>query len=342
MQVYAGVGAGLVLVGVFLLGSLSHGSSPEKASVAVKTAQNEQHQVEAPKMSSSSKVEQPAPHVEAHETVSPRPAPPVEPSETVATPKHEEVVTTGNETAQKPPEVVEPASKPREVSIDIGSGIKMDLVLIPAGAFEMGTNTGSKIEKPAHRVRITKPFYMGKYPVTKLQYTFGKMNCAAGDKQEPIAFLDAGAGEKYCAKLSEITHKTFRLPTEAEWEYACRAGTKTRFYSGDADADLEQCAWYKANSGGKLHPVGQKKPNAFGLYDMHGNVWQWCHDFYGDDYYAKSPVDDPPGPSQGPKHVCRGGSYVRDPQTCTASCRAYDFGWPELGFRVVMVAPDAP
>src|SRR5205823_6477487 len=105
------------------------------------------------------------------------------------------------------------------------------------------------------------------------------------------------------------TTKSFRLPTEAEWEYACRAGTKAKYNLGDNDGALKQAGWYDANSNLATHPVGLKKPNAWGLYDMHGNVQQRCQDWYGEDYYASSPAEDPQGPAKGVEHVIRGGFY---------------------------------
>ena len=125
-----------------------------------------------------------------------------------------------------------------------------------------------------------------------------------------VSWDDAGA---YCEKLSEAEDKTYRLPTEAEWEYACRAGTTTRWSFGNDEKALGDYAWYYKNAdnaGEKYaHQVGLKKPNAFGMYDMHGNVWEWCHDYYGEDYYQQSPEKDPTGPTSGSSRVLRGGSW---------------------------------
>ena len=146
----------------------------------------------------------------------------------------------------------------------------------------------------------------------------------------------------YCKKLSEKEGKTYRLPTEAEWEYACRAGTKTMCSFGDDEKEYGDYGWYQKNAStigeGYAHQVGLKKPNAFGLYDMHGNVEEWCHDYYGDDYYQQSPEMDPMGPSSGSSRVLRGGSYTSSLFSYTHRSFA-DNGRGsylyDIGFRVV-------
>jgi len=128
------------------------------------------------------------------------------------------------------------------------------------------------------------------------------------------------------------------LPTEAQWEYACRAGTITRYYTGDTENDLDRAGWYAANSGGTLHPVGEKEPNTFGLYDMHGNVWEWCQDWYDKDYYKNSPKENPPGPVSGSGRVFRGGSWSYDARCCQAAYRVNDapgYRFRGVGFRLV-------
>jgi formylglycine-generating enzyme required for sulfatase activity len=150
---------------------------------------------------------------------------------------------------------------------------------------------------------------------------------------------------EFCRRLSAMpaeraSGRVYRLPTEAEWEYACRAGTTTRWYSGDDEAGLADAAWFRKNSGGIAHPVGQKKPNAWGLYDMHGNVFQRCADWFGPDYYAHSPIDDPPGPSASAGCVVRGGctsGYARNCRSAARSSGGFGAGDRDnrLGFRVV-------
>ena len=145
----------------------------------------------------------------------------------------------------------------------------------------------------------------------------------------------------FCQWLSKKEGKQYCLPTEAQWEYACRAGSTTRFFFGENLSQLADYAWYDNQGGIGTHPVGKKRPNAWGLYDINGNAWQWCTDFYDDKYYASSPVDDPSGPSNGDSHTGRGGSWHHFGGFCRPSYRA---GAPQrsrgcdLGFRVCRVA----
>lgn len=156
-------------------------------------------------------------------------------------------------------------------------------------------------------------------------------------------FLSWSDCQEFFKKLNEKAdgpQRTFRLPTEAEWEYACRAGTTTRFGFGDDAGQLGEYAWYEANSGRRTQPVGRKKPNAWGLYDMHGNVWEWCADWFSADLHAKSPTDDPPGPVSGSLCVLRGGAWPLGEARCRLANRlrsqpAYKSGI--LGFRIALV-----
>ncbi len=144
---------------------------------------------------------------------------------------------------------------------------------------------------------------------------------------------------EFCKKLSVKTGKTATLPTEAQWEYACRAGSETRFGFGDDEADLGDYAWYDKNSDLTTHPVGQKKPNEWGLYDMHGNVWQWCQDWYGD--YTAASKTDPTGPDHGLLRVMRGGAWYGNHRRCWSSYRNKHDPVRRVdanGFRVVVAA----
>ena len=208
------------------------------------------------------------------------------------------------------------------LTLNLGNGITMKLVLIRPGKFMMGSPDSEEDhdfnEGPQHEVTISKPFYMGVTEVTQAQYeavmgTNPVTDDVPGFKgpTNPVDSVTWDEAVLFCRKLSAKTGKTFRLPTEAEWEYACRAGTKTRFSFGDSKSVLGDYAWHKGNSGETTHPVGQKKPNAWGLYDMHGNVWELCADWYGE--YPKGPVTDPSGPATASgKRVQRGGGWLDD------------------------------
>jgi formylglycine-generating enzyme required for sulfatase activity len=157
---------------------------------------------------------------------------------------------------------------------------------------------------------------------------------------EQVSWADC---QNFAAKVKEKARKGMicRLPTEAEWEYACRAGSKTDYCFGDDPTKLSEYAWYDANSEQKTHPVGRKKPNAWGLYDVHGNVWEWCQDWYGEDYYENSPADDPKGPDSGPARVLRGGSCDSDPRGVRSGLRSRGSRYPSgkilyRGCRVVL------
>jgi len=207
-------------------------------------------------------------------------------------------------------------------------------------------------EHPAHAVTLTKPFYMGKHPVTREQYqqvAGANPSKTSGGKDHPVDSVSWDEAQTFCIKLTTQTKENVRLPTEAEWEYSCRAGTTTAYYSGDTEADLARVAWYMRNSKNSTHPVGQKEPNAFGLYDMHGNVEQWCEDWWSWDYRrnANSETVDPTGAeyAHGPLRILRGGDWYSLPETCRSASRGYrtpEFGLWGDGFRIVVTAVRSP
>jgi formylglycine-generating enzyme required for sulfatase activity len=241
---------------------------------------------------------------------------------------------------------------------DLGGGVKMEMVWVPAGEFDMGSNDYDG-EKPVHHVKLTKGFWMGKYEVTNGQYKrfladsgYDGSNEADGDYQKhfrgnsdqpigaeyPMIWVSWNNAQAFCRWLSQKVNGTVRLPTEAEWEYACRAGTSTRFHSGNADGDMDGIGWCRSNSGAKAHPVGRKQANAWGLHDMSGNVWEWCQDWYGT--YSSGSVADPVGTSSGSGRVLRGGSWKCDPVGCRSAYRinyAPSSTDIDCGFRVVCV-----
>ena len=225
----------------------------------------------------------------------------------------------------------------QELVVDLGNGVTMEFIRIKAGEFMMGSGDSDpnarEEEKPRHPVRITKDFYMGKYPVTQAQYSTimgtnpsmytsmfykaqkGKNVDTRRFPVEKVLWRDA---EKFCEELTkrDPQRRVFSLPTEAEFEYAQRAGTTTRFSFGVDPAELGGYAWYGGNSGGATHEVGAKAPNAWGLYDMEGNVWQWCADWFDGSYFTLSPVNDPTGPTKPVKvggndfRVIRGNMFI--------------------------------
>jgi len=243
-------------------------------------------------------------------------------------------------TAEHPPGVVPPASKKNEVAFDLGKDVKLEMVLIPAGEFKMGSLDSDQQaypdEKPQHRVRITKPFYLGKYLVTQEQWqaVMGGNPSQFKGLRKPVDSVSWDDCQKFLDKLNAkfaTRPGKFRLPSEAQWEYACRAESTTRHYFGDDWSKFGEYGWYRENSRERTRPVGQKKPNAWGLYDMHGNVWEWCADWWDerDGYYAHSPTDDPPGPATGWRRALRGGSWGDRTNYCRSASR---IGQNPMGF----------
>ncbi len=215
----------------------------------------------------------------------------------------------------------------KEITIDLGGGATLEMVLIRAGQFLMGSpdGEGRPDEQRQHRVRITKPFYLGKYPVTQQQWeaVMGSNPSHFKGANYPVENVSWNDCQHFLTRLNERAgdgRREFRLPTEAQWEYACRAGTTTRYSFGDDADPLGRYAWYRENSRKSSRPVGRKHPNAWGLYDMHGNVWEWCADWYESGYYRNSPVHDPVG-RWGSSRVFRGGSWDDAAEDCRSATR---------------------
>jgi formylglycine-generating enzyme required for sulfatase activity len=238
----------------------------------------------------------------------------------------------------------------KTLALDLGDGVGMKFVLIPAGELTMdspGGDPGQRARTPGRRqqrrVRLSRPFYMLATEVTQRQYSLIMDTNPSDfkDDDNPVEMVSWNEAMEFCRKLSAKTGKQISLPTEARWEYACRAGTSTRFSMGDDEGPLGLYCWYAANSDKQTHPVGQKKPNAWGLYDMHGNVWEWCTDWYGSGYHPRGdgPSTDSKDSPNATYRVLRGGSWYNDPVDCQSASRvryAPEDRDNSIGFRVVL------
>jgi formylglycine-generating enzyme required for sulfatase activity len=263
------------------------------------------------------------------------------------------------------------SGKKEGLIVDLGEGVRMEFVLLRPGVFLMGSpeppkEQGFMDERPEHRVTITKPFYLGKYEVTRRQFAaFAKATgyktdvekeaqgailtgtgfaCVRGASwQDPkmpgqtddcaVTFISWNDARAFCEWASKKTGKALGLPTEAEWEYACRAGTKTRWSFGDAEGAIGEFGWTAKNSGNQIHPVGLKRPNSWGLFDMYGNVWEWCQDFAGG--YNPDAVD-PKGPASGEYRILRGGSCLDGLARSAVRLPFGTLAYQHCGFRVAI------
>ena len=207
----------------------------------------------------------------------------------------------------------------------------MEFILVKGGCFEMGDTfgDGGEDEKPVHEVCL-KDFYLGKFEVTQGQWKkvmgSNPSRFKEGDDQ-PVEMVSWNDAQEFIRRLNQTSGRNYRLPTEAEWEYAARSGGKREKWAGTSnEAELEGYAWVRSNSGRRTHPAGKKRPNGLGIYDMSGNVWEWVNDWYDKDYYRSSPRSDPTGPVSGQSKVLRGGSWHLPPRLLSR----YDY----TGFRL--------
>ncbi|WP_130471513.1 formylglycine-generating enzyme family protein [Candidatus Magnetaquicoccus inordinatus] len=228
------------------------------------------------------------------------------------------------------------------------NSIGMEFVLIPPGSFMMGSEKNSDknasvSETPRHKVTLRKAFYMGKYEVTQAQWqeVMGNNPSKFPSPHHPVEKVSWTDAQQFIQQLNAREKSTlYRLPTEAEWEYTARAGTTTRFYWGEGEHSIGQYAWYDKNASQQTHPVGQKLPNAWGVYDMAGNVWEWCQDWHHEDYYQKAPEFDPLALEKGTARgrVIRGGSWFANAASTRSADRFADHPSRHdgsLGFRLL-------
>ena len=230
-----------------------------------------------------------------------------------------------------------------EISIPVKNGITIDMVKVEAGTFMMGATSEMENpyswEKPVHQVTLTNDYYIGKYEVTQAlwQSVMGSNPSEFKGDNLPVEQVSWNDGQEFISKLNRMTGRKFRLPTEAEWEYAARGGKMSRGYQYSGSSNISDVAWYDGNSGSKTHPVGTKQANELGIYDMTGNVWEWCQDRYGS--YVSSSQKNPTGTVRGSNRVYRGGGWDIFAWSCRLSCRNYGppyFRYDYLGLRLVL------
>ena len=235
------------------------------------------------------------------------------------------------------------SSSGNTITIPVKNGISIDMVRVEAGTFTMGATPEMKDpwddEKPAHQVTLTNDYYIGKYEVTQALWQAVMGNNPSNFKGDdlPVEKVSWDDCQEFISKLNRLTGKTFRLPTEAEWEYATRGGKKSRGYQYSGSSNLSDVAWYGGNSGNKTHSVGSKQANELGIYDMSGNVWEWCQDWKGS--YSSSSQVNPTGANSGSGRVRRGGSWGRSAWGCRSSYRGVNTPGnrdSNLGLRLVL------
>ena len=224
------------------------------------------------------------------------------------------------------------------------NGISFEMVYVECGSFDMGATyeQGDGVwdnEKPVHRVTLSD-YYIGKCEVTQelWEAVMGSNPSFSKGAQYPVEQVSWNDCQEFISRLNSLTGRTFRLPTEAEWEYAARGGNKSRHFKYSGSDNIGNVAWYWDNSGYGTHAVGTKSPNELGIYDMSGNVWEWCSDWYGD--YSAGAQTNPQGPSSGSARVLRGGSWGSSARSCRVSNRYYldpDYSDINIGLRLVLV-----
>jgi formylglycine-generating enzyme required for sulfatase activity len=264
------------------------------------------------------------------------------------------VAPAATKTVKAVPGVKAVSSGSADMKLDLGEGVAIDLVLVKAGTFQIGSPSSESNrgydEGPQHEVAITTDFYIGKYEVTQMQYEkiIGSNPSHFKDAASPVEKVSWQEANEFCRRLSTSSGKTVRLPTEAEWEYACRAGTTTPFHFGPSlgsdSANIDGTGPYGgapvSDYRKRTVAVASFPPNQWKIHDMHGNVMEWCSDFYAASYIpAGDPDKDPAGPESGSSHVLRGGAWTSKAQNCRSADRTQKgptFRSNEAGFRIVV------
>jgi formylglycine-generating enzyme required for sulfatase activity len=232
--------------------------------------------------------------------------------------------------------------------LDLGNNVTMRLVWVPAGAFTMGSSADEagheENEGPQHEVTISRPFLIGACEVTQEQYeaVMGSNPSKYPGHGMPVENVSWDDAMEFCARVSRKTGRRVTLPTEAQWEYACRAGTRTRYSFGDDQDQIKRYARQGEAQEAGPAPVGSHEPNPWGLYDMYGNVWEWCADWYAP--YNAGAVTDPAGPASGQGRVVRGGRWHGKAADCRSAKRSWhasDYPRGIVGFRVVLATDEA-
>jgi len=216
-----------------------------------------------------------------------------------------------------------PDDEPR-IEVFTVNGVSFQMVTVTGGTFQMGSASGNSYEQPVHDVKLND-FAIGQTEVTQelWEAVMGTNPSNFRGSKLPVEKVSWNDCQTFITKLNQLTGKTFRLPTEAEWEFAARGGNQSNGYTYSGSNTIDDVAWYSDNSESKTHVVATKAPNELGLYDMTGNVWEWCQDWYGSDYYSSSVINNPTGPTSGSYRVLRGGSWDYIDTRCRVANRGY-------------------
>ena len=234
----------------------------------------------------------------------------------------------------------DPEPEAGETKTYTANGVQFQMVVVDGGTFKMGSETGDSDEKPIHEVKLNS-FSIGQTEVTQelWEAVMGTNPSNWKGLKLPVEKVSWNDCQTFITKLNSLTGQQFRLPTEAEWEYAARGGNQSKGYTYSGSDNIEDVAWYTSNSGSKTHEVATKAPNELGIYDMSGNVWEWCQDWYSSSYYSSSLINNPTGPDSGSDRVLRGGCWNNNATNCRCAFRNSNspgYANNDLGFRLAL------